>query len=287
VRALSSVLVAILVIAGGSAASAQGVSSVGSVAAPEQMQSRFQIVAMESVLVRAVQLGAQRLSQQVQSVSPDMLFITGSARAKGFWLDGYGVFFDVDVPAMRRSIAWQFRTLDRGDPNAEAAVRVLRQKLALIRDAQLRKDIEDEFQRIERTFGPLPGAAGSSLTTTTVSATQPGRPASAGSPGEPPAASPGEAGRGDLLDDPGLAYTNEVKAALIDAMLDYGRPIAIADGEWLTVAARDSDDSRMGVGDPYDVSTIILRIRGSDLAGLRGGRISKEEARGRVEVREY
>jgi hypothetical protein len=53
------------------------------------------------------------------------------------------------------------------------------------------------------------------------------------------------------------------------------------------VAARDSDDSRMGSGDPYDVSTIILRIRGSDLAGLRGGRLSRDDARGRVEVREY
>jgi hypothetical protein len=279
------VFVAILTIAGGSAASAQGVSSVGGVVAPEQMQSRFKIAAMEGVLERAVQLGAQRLGQQVQAVSPDMLFITGAARAKGFWLDGYGVFFDVDVPAMRRSIAWQFRTLDRGDRNAEAAMRVLRQKLALIRDAQLRKDIEDEFQRIERTLGPLPGSAGPAVTAATVSSGQPGQPASV-APGEPTAA-PEQEEHGELLDNPGLAYTNEVKAALIDAMLDYGPPITIADGEWLTVAARDSDDSRMGGGDPYDVSTIVLRIRGTDLAGLRVGRISREEARGRVEVREY
>ena len=283
-RAWSSVFVAILTIAGGSAASAQGVSSVGGVVAPEQMQSRFKIAAMEGVLERAVQLGAQRLGQQVQAVSPDMLFITGAARAKGFWLDGYGVFFDVDVPAMRRSIAWQFRTLDRGDRNAEAAMRVLRQKLALIRDAQLRKDIEDEFQRIERTLGPLPGGAGPAVTAATVSTGQPGQPASV-APGEPTAAPEEE--HGELLDNPGLAYTNEVKAALIDAMLDYGPPITIADDEWLTVAARDSDDSRMGGGDPYDVSTIVLRIRGTDLAGLRVGRISREEARGRVEVREY
>ncbi len=78
-----------------------------------------------------------------------------------------------------------------------------------------------------------------------------------------------------------------MKSALIDAMLDYGAPIPIADGEWLTVAARDSDDSRMGGGDPYDVSTIILRIRGADLGGLRAGRLSRDDARARVEVREY
>ena len=68
------------------------------------MRARLQIAAMEGVLERAVQLGAQRLIQQVQAVSSDMLFIARAARAKGFWLDGYGVFFDVDVPAMRR--AW-------------------------------------------------------------------------------------------------------------------------------------------------------------------------------------
>ena len=74
-------------------ASAQEVASVGGLApAPEQMRVRFQIAAMEGVLERAVQLGARRLSQQVQTVSPDMLVIAGSARARGFMLDGYGVF---------------------------------------------------------------------------------------------------------------------------------------------------------------------------------------------------
>ncbi len=155
-RPFSAIAAAVLI--GGSAASAaaQDVATVGSVAEPQQMKARFQIAAMESVLERAVQLGARRLSQQVQAVSPDMLFIAGAARAKGFWLDGYGVFFDVDVPAMRRSIAWQFRTLDRGDRNAEAAVRALRQKLGQIRDPQLRQDMESELQRIERMYGPLP-----------------------------------------------------------------------------------------------------------------------------------
>ena len=56
-----------------------------------------------------------------------------------------------------------------------------------------------------------------------------------------------------MLDDPGRAYTSEVQTALIDAMLDFGPPIPVADGEWLTIAARDNDDSRLGGGDPYDV----------------------------------
>jgi len=252
---------------------------VGSLSSPEQMHARFQIAAMEGVLERAVQLGARRLSQQVQAVSPDMLFIAGAARAKGFRLDGYGVFFDVDVPAMRRSVAWQFRTLDRGDRNAEAAVRALRQKLELVHDAQLRRDMESELTRIERTYGPFPPTPGLPGATPVSTNASPGTPA--------PSVAPAEEPHTELLDDPGAAYTKEVKSALIDAMLDYGAPIPISDTEWLTIAARDSDDSRMGGGDPYDVSTIILRIRGADLAGLREGRLSRDEARSHVEIREY
>jgi hypothetical protein len=90
-----------------------------------------------------------------------------------------------------------------------------------------------------------------------------------------------------VLDDPGRAYTNEVQSALIDAMLDFGSPIPVADGEWLTIAARDNDDSRLGGGDPYDVSTILLRIRGADLAAYRSKQISRDDAIKRVEIREY
>ena len=107
-KAQTFVITGSLLLAGAASASAQ-VASVGSAVPQEQMQARFQIAAMEGVLERAVQLGARRLSQQVQAVSPDALFIAGAARAKGFWLEGYGVFFDVDVPAMRRSVAWSFR----------------------------------------------------------------------------------------------------------------------------------------------------------------------------------
>jgi hypothetical protein len=51
-----------------------------------------------------------------------------------------------------------------------------------------------------------------------------------------------------------------------------------------TIAARDNEDSRLG-GDPYDVSTIILRIRGDELASYRAGRITKQDVLKRVQVR--
>jgi hypothetical protein len=92
---------------------------------------------------------------------------------------------------------------------------------------------------------------------------------------------------GAVLDDPGLAYTNEVKSALVDAMLDYGTSIPIGDNEWLTIAARDNNDSRIGGDDPYDVTTIVLRVKGSDLTAYKSGRITRDEAVKRVSIKDY
>ncbi len=70
-------------------------------------------------------------------------------------------------------------------------------------------------------------------------------------------------------------------------MLDYGAPIPIGDDQWLTIAARDDNDSRLGGGDPYDVSTIVLRISGADLGAFRAGKLTRDETRAKVEAREY
>ncbi len=294
-KAWTSIVITSLFAAGSAAVLAQEASSVGGAAAqPEQMRARFQISAMEGVLERAVQLGGRRLSQQVQAVSPDMLFIAGAARAKGFWLEGYGVFFDVDVPAMRRSVAWQFRALDRGDRAAAATIQALRHRLTTaVPDPQVRREIEEDLRRLQRSVGPvqLPSGVGTEVqpagsarvsSTPTVEAG-----VVEGTSAAPDAGRAPEAGTPALMDDPGRAYTSEVQSALIDAMLDFGPPIPVADGEWLTIAARDNDDSRLGGGDPYDVSTILLRIRGSDLSAYRAKQITRDDAVKRVEIREY
>jgi hypothetical protein len=252
------------------------------VAGADQSRERFQIAAMESVLERAVQLGARRLSQQVQSISPDALVIAGAARARGFQLEGYGVFFDVDVPALRRSVAWSFRQLGRTEGGIEATMTSLRQSLGQVNDPALRREMEAHVQRLARLVGPVPLPPGAI-------APVPGQPqtVTASAAGAQPSQSPGlSAQQAALLDDPGLAYTNEVKAALVDVMLDYGTPIPIAENEWLTVAARD-DNSRLGGADSYDNSTVMLRIRGADLSAFRSGTLSRADAIARVEVREY
>jgi hypothetical protein len=275
-----------LVLATVSPAAAQGVASVTS---GDQMRARYQIAVMEGALERAVQLGAQRLSRKVQEFSSDMLFIATAARAKGFWLEGYGVFFDVDVPAMRHSMAWTFRTLDRGGQKLQADIDTMKRSLQFVRDPQARHDMEAAIQRMERlVVGPAmppPGdpAAGlppgivqtGTVTASAAMATPPGSPSA-----EPTSASP-------VLDDPGLAYTNEVKAALVDAMLEYGTSIPILDNEWLTIAARDNNDSRIGGDDPYDVTTIVLRVKGTDLAAYKAGRITREDAVKRVSIKDF
>jgi hypothetical protein len=57
----------------------------------------------------------------------------------------------------------------------------------------------------------------------------------------------------------------------------------------LTVAARgNARMDRLGVGgDTGETHTIMFRVKGSDLAAFRESRITADEARKRVQVREY
>ena len=70
-------------------------------------------------------------------------------------------------------------------------------------------------------------------------------------------------------------------------MIEYSAALPLAPNEWLTVAARDQDVSRLQPGDPYEVSTILVRIKGADLAAFRAGQITRDEALQRVEFKEY
>jgi hypothetical protein len=245
----------------------------------QQVQARFQIAAMEAVLERAVLLGAQKVRGRVQAIAPDALFVNGSARARGFWLDGYGVFFDVDVPPMRRSLAWTARMLDLNNANEDDDLRELKQKLVLVADPSMRKQMLALIEQMERErvppAAPLPAQAAAGAATR-VSASGAPMPAPQGPPHVPAA-----------LEDPGQIYTYEVKDALVNAMIDYGTPIPLLPGDYLTVAARDQEGMHLQASDPYEVSTIFLRVKGADLAAYRAGQINLAEVRKRVEVKEY
>ena len=245
---------------------------------------RHQIYLMEGALARAVNFGAAALNQEIRAVMPDMLVLAGESTARGFHLDGYGVFFDVEVPVLRQSMMWSLRTmLDQDQQGATEALTALRRVVATT-SGQERASAEAALRRLEaqiRPFGTAkrgPDAAAGMVTAA----------------GDPPAVAP-EAARPRvnplLLNDPNKAYTDAVVKALIDAMVDYSLPMvtSMQEDEVLTVAARDNErrDS-LAPPNPYEeVSTVMLRIKGSDLAEYRAGKIDRDEARKRVQVQEF
>jgi hypothetical protein len=278
------------------AAPAQAQARQAAVPKPDpQVAARYQLAIMEDVLERAVQQGARMMGRQLQGAMPQMLLLGGDARARGFRLDGYGIFFDVDVPAMRQSVVWSWRMLDLTNTGAAGAIEALKAHLKTVSDPAQRRDLDQLIRQLELQVAPSSGVAASvraenrggreeqATVVATLPKPQPGAPAPAG--GAPVVA---HAPRIDVSEeDPGDAYTTAVKDALIDAMLRYSQSLSIGQDEWLVVAARDRGESGMGADDPFDVTTIQLRIKGADLLALHAGRLTPDEARKRVEVREY
>ena len=248
--------------------------------AQEQVQARYKIFVMEGILERAVQNGAALLSRQIRAVAPDAMFLSGAAQVRGFRLDGYGVFFDVEVPALRPTVAWTLRAMiDQNGVAAETALAQLKAHVQQEQDPRLRAELQQAIRRLELQVPPsLPARAAVSGD---VSAT-------AQVVSEQAAAPPAPALDPVMLADPAEAYTREVKAALIDAMLENSGPLAIAPEEWITIAARDSEPgNRLVPGDAYDLTTWVLRAKGSDLAAFRAGRLTLDEARKKVEIKEF
>jgi len=245
------------------------------------LQARHQISVMESVLEQAVQYGAQMLSDRLRGAGmPDMVLLAGAARARGFRLDGYGVFFDLEVPAVRRSVAWSLRMMDRPDPRLMEALNALRGQVQALTDARARANLDALLRQLELEVGPLAGAATPQTRAPragTVSAATPTLDGLVTAQSAPP-----------QLNDPGDVYTSEVREALIDAMFDHSGPMNLGAGEWLTIAARADLDRRFLSGDPNEMpQTMGLRVRGSDLQAFREGRLSREEAVKRVEVNNF
>jgi hypothetical protein len=287
----------LVLVACGVALTVPALAQARQAAAPKpdpQVAARYQLAIMEDVLERAVQRGARMMGQQFQGGMPQMLLLGGNARARGFRLDGYGVFFDVDVPAMRQSVVWSWRTLDLDNKGAIAAIEALKTHLTTVADPAQRRELDQAIRQLELQVAPFSSAAESGRpaetgrrdprsTVVTLPTPTPGAPAPAGGP-------PVVAGTSlafETRDDPNGAYTSAVRDALIDAMLGYSQALSIGPDEWLTVAARDRGESGMSADDPFDVTTIQLRIKGADLLALHAGRLTPDDARKRVEVREY
>ena len=282
-----------LVLAGCGVALAAPAFAQAPVAKPDpQVDARYQLAIMADVLERAVQQGARLMSRQLRGGMRQMLLIGGDARARGFRLEGFGIFFDVDVPAMRQSVVWSWRTFDLTGGGAAGAIEELKAHLKTVADPAERKTVDQAIRQLELLLNPAGSLADSIRAenappgegpTTVVTIPRPQGAAPAVQPRAPVVVSPGlEPGQ-----DPNESYTVAVREALVDAMLRYSQSLALGDDEWLVVGARDRGEPGIGSDDPFEVTTIQLRIKGADLRAFHAGRLALDEARRRVEVKEY
>ena len=122
-KRLASILtVGIVAAAGVAPAAAQ--TAVPARAVAEQ---RYQIGQMERVLEGAVEHGLANTRDRLQALAqmPADMLVSDNAHARGFRLEGYGVFFDVVVPSFESTLSWSLRTLDQNDLGLDSALRTL------------------------------------------------------------------------------------------------------------------------------------------------------------------
>jgi hypothetical protein len=236
-------------------------------------QEHYQIGVMERVLEGAVEHGAANFRERLQAVFPDapaQLMILDNPRVRGFRLDGYGLFFDVEVPSSNGTLLWSLRTLDRGQPAA----------------APPAVPASSAVPRLPNPRRPA-GAAASAPPDRPVTAAAAPPPRAAQSETQSAATPDAPAADEQLLENPNGAYRQEVVQSLADAMLDYSGPLSVSNEEWITVAARGIQDRPRIAPADNDGQTVIIRVRGADLSAFRAGQMSRDDVMRRIEKRVF
>jgi hypothetical protein len=277
VRGLATIIIAGSVAAAPAAAQQTVALQPVQQAARLAAQQRYEVGQMERVLEGAIEHGVAVTRDRVQAIAqvPADLLVSDNAHARGFRLEGYGVFFDVIVPSFLTTLTWSLRTLDQNDLGLDSALRTLQTHVKTSGDP----DLEQAMKRIELQVSPsslgLPASqsvAGARTVT--------GSAASTNDTAGPAAADP-------VLADPNEAYRTEVVQALKDAMLSHSSALGIGLSEWLTIAAKGNDDRPRLAPADSDARTRIIRLKGSDLADFLAGKITREEALQRIEVKVF
>jgi hypothetical protein len=241
-------------------------------------QLRYQISTLERVLEGAVEHGVAVTRDRLQAIAqmPTELLVSDNAHARGFRLDGYGVFFDVSVPSFETTL-WSLRTLDQNNLGLDSAMKELQQIV------KGNVNAEQALRRVELQVTPVGitrSAPDATARSTAEHRTATGSTASAGDP---------DPGRADdpILNDPNEAYRTEVLAALKEAMLDHSSSLGIQANEWLTIAARGNDDRPRLAPADGGTRTRLLRLSGADLLAYLARTIDKAEALRRIELRVF
>jgi hypothetical protein len=271
-RLASMELAAIVIVSAAAPAMAQQTAATRAL-----VEQRYQIGQMERLLEGAVEHGVTVTRDRVQALAqmPADMLVSDNAHARGFRLEGYGVFFDVVVPSFETSWTVALRTLDQNDLGLDSALRTLQSHIKTAGDPNL----EQALKRVELQVNPgvlarssvqdPPGARDATGSAASINADK-------AAPGDDP-----------IMTDPNEAYRTEVTQALKDTMLAHSSALGIGPNEWLTIAAKGNDDRpRLAPADSSG-GTRIIRLRGSDLADFLAGKITREEALQRIEVRVF
>ena len=232
---------------------------------PPAIHARIQ--ALEQALAAAVGRSARAVEEQLPPGAPGLVLFAGPIQVRGFRLEGYGVFFDVEYPVLRGSILWSMQRL-----------------------APFELDLDVTLEMLRRRFGLPAGAPGRGYDgRTPFDGTRgPARPERVGA--RAPARSAGpryrtDAARGAAPDgaaragvDPQGVYQGALRVSLTEALLLGGRGLSamLPEDALLTVAARDATGAPGRDG--------RLRVRARDLVALGEGRVSLAEVRDRIEV---
>ena len=211
----------------------------------EQVRRHEQINLFEGTLERAVTNAARRVAKDVQEHTSNANFMTTDAHAKGFILDGYGVFVYVEIPALDVNLTVGLM-LDQIERDAQQKAEVDQAK-AEANPVSNRSEVKADLVPV------VPKTAREALKS---------------------------------VMDTGEKYRNEVKLQLTDAMLDFSKNLELKPDEWLSVAARGSDGA-LTPGEILQLTTVVLRVKGSDLGDYLAGRLTKDEARAKVQLRQF
>jgi hypothetical protein len=233
---------------------------------PEAQRRRNQIRLMEGVFIQAVRLGAEQVSKELERFEPTgVTVMMGTPRARGFVLDGHGVFFDVEVPDMNQSVIWSVMQAQR-DRQVGNALDSLRSALRSMPEGTSMQQAQMALQVVEKTVGPIPASK------------------EAGSPVQPAPGQVGAATATVTSPDPRVLYQDAVIGNLVDAMLGYSVQMSLGPEEWLTVAARGNDaqlSPQQGLG---DIVTITVKVKGTDLAIYHAEPARRGEIREKVKA---
>lgn len=221
---------------------------------------RDEMGVMEGVLAAAVRLGAAQIARELQEAGPGPSGLIGQPKARGFILEGYGIFFNVEIPTLQTSVVWSMQQLQRDQEAAGQSLDAFRSLVERLPDPEARRQYQAALKRLEQQVGPLPQRSADA------------RSGAANIPAQ--------------IEDPDTRYTKAVIASCLDAMLEHSKPMNLTADEWLTVAL-SSTESTLPSNQLYESTTVVLRVKGSDLADYLAGRITRDQVRAKVEVREF